>query len=75
MEMYDIAGLIAPRGLFIESGARDPIFPVRASRAAFDKAQHIYSVFGAANKIGHEIFDDEHVFYGKGAFEFLKRML
>jgi len=75
MEMYDIAGLIAPRGLFIESGVHDPIFPIRGSREAFDKAQHIYSVFGAANKIGHEIFDDEHVFYGKGAFEFLKRTL
>jgi cephalosporin-C deacetylase-like acetyl esterase len=75
VEMYDIAGLIAPRGLFVESGARDPIFPVHGSRAAVRKAQSIYSVFGAANKFGHEVFDDEHVFYGKGAFEFLKTML
>jgi dienelactone hydrolase len=75
IEMYDIAGLIAPRGLFIESGTRDPIFPIHASRAAFKKAEAIYSVFGAANQIAHEVFDDEHVFYGKGAFEFLKKML
>jgi cephalosporin-C deacetylase-like acetyl esterase len=75
IEMYDIAGLVAPRGLFIESGMRDPIFPIHGSRAAFKKAQDIYSVFGARDKIGHEIFDDEHVFYGKGAFEFLKKML
>jgi cephalosporin-C deacetylase-like acetyl esterase len=75
IEMYDIAGLVAPRGLFIESGARDPIFPIHGSRAAFKKAQDIYSAFGAADKIGHEVFDDEHVFYGKGAFEFLKKML
>lgn len=75
IEMYDLAGLIAPRGLFTESGERDPIFPIGGSRAAVKKAQAIYSAFGAANKIGHEVFDDEHVFYGKGAFEFLKRML
>jgi hypothetical protein len=34
-EMYDIAGLIAPRPLFAESGERDSIFPVEASRASF----------------------------------------
>jgi hypothetical protein len=33
-EMYDIAGLIAPRPLFAESGERDNIFPVEASRAS-----------------------------------------
>jgi dienelactone hydrolase len=75
IEMYDLAGLVAPRGLFVESGARDPIFPIRGSRAAVKKAQDIYAVFGAPNKIAHEVFDDEHVFYGKGAFEFLKRAL
>lgn len=75
IEMYDIAGLIAPRGLFIESGMRDPIFPISGSRAAVKKATDIYSVFGAPGKIGHEVFDDEHVFYGNGAFEFLKRVL
>jgi cephalosporin-C deacetylase-like acetyl esterase len=74
-EMYDLAGLIAPRGLFIESGLRDPIFPIRGSRAAFQKAQEIYDVFGKPINVGQEVFDDEHVFYGKGAFEFLKKML
>jgi dienelactone hydrolase len=75
IEMYDIAGLIAPRGLFVESGLRDPIFPIQGSRAAVRKARDIYAAFGAPDKIGNEIFDDEHVFYGKGAFEFLKKML
>lgn len=75
IEMYDIAGLVAPRGLFIESGTRDPIFPIHGSLAAVRKARVIYSTFGVPNKIGHEVFDDEHVFYGKGAFEFLKKML
>ncbi|HSE36133.1 MAG TPA: alpha/beta hydrolase family protein [Blastocatellia bacterium] len=75
IEMYDLAGLMAPRGLFVESGLRDPIFPIHGSRAAIKKAENIYSTFGSADKFGHEIFDGEHVFYGKGAFEFLKKML
>ncbi|HKQ05175.1 MAG TPA: alpha/beta hydrolase family protein [Blastocatellia bacterium] len=75
VEMYDLAGLVAPRGLFVESGTRDPIFPIAASRAAFKKAQAIYAVFGAPEMTGQEVFEGEHLFYGKGAFEFLKRQL
>ncbi|HJQ25308.1 MAG TPA: alpha/beta hydrolase family protein [Blastocatellia bacterium] len=75
VEMYDIAGLIAPRALFVESGTRDPIFPVEATRLALEKAQHIYEVFGASDSIGHEIFEGDHEFHGRGAFEFLKQRL
>jgi dienelactone hydrolase len=74
-EMADLAGLIAPRPLFIESGVRDPIFPVEATKAAFEKARSIYRVFGAEERIGMEIFDNEHVFHGVQAFPFLKRWL
>jgi len=75
IEMYDLAGLVAPRWLFAESGVRDRIFPIEGSRAAFKKAQHIYEVFGVPERIGQEIFDGEHEFNGKGAFEFLKKWL
>ncbi len=75
IEMYDVAGLIAPRALFVESGIRDPIFPIEGSRKAFKQAQSIYATFAASDKIGQEIFDDGHIFYGKGAFEFLKKRL
>ena len=33
-EMHDIAGLIAPRPLFVESGEKDNIFPIAASKAS-----------------------------------------
>ncbi|HST21085.1 MAG TPA: alpha/beta hydrolase family protein [Blastocatellia bacterium] len=75
VEMYDIAGLIAPRRLFVESATRDPIFPVEASKRAFDKARHIYAVFGVPENVGQEVFDGDHEFHGKGAFEFLKKWL
>ena len=34
-EMYDVAGLIAPRPLFAESGTKDPIFPIAGSMRRF----------------------------------------
>lgn len=74
-EMVDIAGLIAPRPLFIESGTRDSIFPVEATNAAFERVQAIYRVFGAADRLGKEIFENEHVFHGAQAFPFLKQWL
>jgi cephalosporin-C deacetylase-like acetyl esterase len=74
-EMYDIAGLIAPRALFAESGTKDNIFPYRATQLAVRKARVIYGVFGYRNRIGLEVFEGEHQFYGRGAFEFLAKWL
>lgn len=74
-EMYDVAGLIAPRGLFVEGGTKDPIFPVAATRKAYRQARRVWKVFGAQDSIGLEIFDDTHRWWGKGAFEFLDKNL
>ena len=74
-EMYDVAGLIAPRPFFAESGERDPIFPVQSARESFAKVREIYGVFGAADKIEHEVFDGEHVFWGKRGIPFVTRHL
>src|SRR5947199_4179125 len=74
-EMYDVAGLIAPRPLFAESGERDDIFPIAASRASFARVKKVYEVFGAGEKTAQETFDDAHSFYGKKGLPFLKRHL
>ncbi|MFA4015318.1 MAG: hypothetical protein RUDDFDWM_000398 [Candidatus Fervidibacterota bacterium] len=74
-EMWDIAGLIAPRALFVESGTKDAIFPVEATMRSYERLSKIYSVFNASEKLGLEIFEGEHMFYGKGAFQFLHRWL
>lgn len=74
-EMPDIAGLIAPRPLFCESGAKDDIFPVEAFRFAFGEVAKIYEVFGAAGRIGQEIFEAGHQFSGKLGFPFLEKHL
>ena len=74
-EQYDIAGLIAPRPLFAESGERDDIFPVDASKASFARGKKIYQVFGAAESIEQEVFDGPHSFWGKRGLAFLAKRL
>jgi dienelactone hydrolase len=74
-EMHDIAGLIAPRPLFVESGEKDNIFPVEASIKSFNHVREIYSMFGAADRIEQEVFPDEHAFWGKRGIPFLARQL
>jgi dienelactone hydrolase len=74
-EMYDIAGLIAPRPLFVESGEKDNIFPIKASIESFGKVREIYGVFGASDRIEQEVFPDEHSFWGKRGVPFVARHL
>ena len=74
-EMYDVAGLIAPRPLFAESGEKDTIFPISASRASFARVKSIYEVFGAGGVVEHEVFDGPHSFWGKRGIPFLAQHL
>ena len=55
-EMHDVAGLIAPRPLFVESGEKDNIFPIDASVESFRQVREIYTVFGAADRVEQEVF-------------------
>lgn len=74
-EMYDVAGLVAPRPLFAEGGLRDNIFPIAATRASFERVKRVYGVFGAADRTGLEVFDGPHGFSGKLGLPFLAKHL
>ncbi len=74
-EMYDIAGLIAPRPLFVESGEKDNIFPIQASIESFQKVKEIYTVFDAAAQVEQEVFNESHSFWGRRGIPFLVRHL
>jgi len=74
-EQYDVAGLIAPRAFFAESGERDNIFPVAAAREAFAKVKRVYEVMGAADACGHEVHRGEHVFHGVQGLPFMAKAL
>jgi dienelactone hydrolase len=74
-EMHDIAGLIAPRPLFVESGEKDDIFPIRASVESFNEVRTIYAAFGARDRAEQEVFPGEHSFWGRRGVPFLARHL
>ncbi len=74
-EMYDVAGLIAPRPVFIESGEQDKIFPIAFSLDSFHRLRKIYEVFGAGDSAQQEVFDGPHSFWGKRGLPFLAKNL
>jgi cephalosporin-C deacetylase-like acetyl esterase len=75
MEMSDVAGLVAPRCLFIESGRLDQIFPIEGSQRAADQTRQIFRTLGAEERMGYQIHEGAHEFHGVGAFEFLHRWM
>ena len=75
VELYDLAGLVAPRALFVESGENDRIFPIQGFTTAVEHARRIYGAFGAPAQFGSEVHPGVHEFHGAGAFAFLERVL
>jgi dienelactone hydrolase len=74
-EMSDIAGLIAPRPLFVESGEQDRIFPLAGFQQALAETQKVYRAFGFADMLQHEIHPHGHIFHGVKGIPFLKAHL
>lgn len=70
-EIGDFAAAIAPRALLIESGVRDPLFPIEGAREAHEKARRIYGLLGAGNALTVDEFDGRHRVRGTKAFPFL----
>ena len=70
-EIYDLAGLIAPRPMLIEAGTRDPIFPIEAVKEAVARTQEVYSVFGAKDQLETDYFEGRHRINGERAYNFL----
>ena len=73
--MYDVAGLIVPRPLFVESGDKDDIFPVEASREGFERVEKVYAVFDRSEFAEHQVFMGEHSFHGIAGLPFLAKHL
>lgn len=73
-EMYDLAGLIAPRPLLVESGSRDGIFPRRAVEQSVERANAIYRVFNGPS-LATDYFEGRHQVSGAKAYKFLQKAL
>lgn len=74
-EIHDLAGLIAPRPMLVESGAADTIFPREGVVKAVAEAVKAYRVFGAEQNLQTDYFEGGHQISGRLAYDFLWRHL
>lgn len=79
-EMPDLLGLIAPRGLFLEIGDQDHLFPLEAAQAAYAKLQEIYAASGQDHSVGlsgvtADVFSGGHEIHGGPAYAWLRKQL
>jgi dienelactone hydrolase len=74
-EMYDLAGLIAPRPMLVEAGDKDPLFPIQAVRKSVARARRVFGIFGAHKAIATDYFEGPHEISGRKAYSFLRTAL
>jgi pimeloyl-ACP methyl ester carboxylesterase len=70
-EIGDFAAAVAPRPLLIESGAKDPLFPIAGAREAHERARRVYELMGAAHALTVDVFHGRHRVSGAASFTFL----
>lgn len=75
LEHVDVAALIAPRPLLVESGTEDLLFPVASARKTVAQLTRVYEHFGAGDRIVHDVFEGGHRWYGAAVSRFLERWL
>jgi len=77
-DMGDIGALVAPRGLFIETGDRDPLNgtgELANVRSQVAISRKVFEVFGATDQLRHHIFHGEHRWDGTKAIPWLREQL
>ena len=76
IEHLDIAALIAPRPLLVESGMQDSIFPVGSARDTVGRLRAVYARLGAPDDVlVHDVFEGDHRWNGAAVPAFLERWL
>ncbi|OXM87983.1 dienelactone hydrolase family protein [Paenibacillus rigui] len=74
-DLPELIGLAAPRGLFVESGTEDPLFPVASVREAIDCLAAIYDAEKAADRFGTDLFQGKHEVSGRHSYDWLVQQL
>jgi dienelactone hydrolase len=74
-EMADLAGLVAPRPMLVETASHDPIFPTAAVLAGVERARGVYRAFGVEGQPEVDAFEGRHEISGARAFDFLAEAL
>lgn len=72
-EIYDFASALAPKELFIESGEKDKLFPIKSSKQAHDSIKRVYSLVNAEDKLHIDVFPGKHAVCGRKSFDWLAK--
>jgi dienelactone hydrolase len=75
LEHLDVASLVAPRPLLVETGTEDLLFPVQVASAEVAKLRAVYDLYGADDRLAHDVFEGDHQWHGEVAYPFLDRWL
>jgi dienelactone hydrolase len=75
LEHLDVASLVAPRPMLVESGTEDPIFPAGVARKTVAQLRAVYAALGAEDHLYHDVFAGGHQWHGDMAYPFLDRFL
>jgi len=74
-DMDEIASLIIPRHILIESGEKDTLFPIDSVNDMVQRLEEKYQKAKVYGRIKHNIFPGNHIFSGKGMAEWLNESL
>jgi hypothetical protein len=74
-EMGDIAGLLAPRPLFVESARSDDCFPWKYTEPVLSRLRKVYEIADATDRLKINVHEGGHQYYGNGVLEFWENYL
>jgi hypothetical protein len=74
LEHADLASLIVPRPLLVESPT-DDIFPLEAANEAVSELRRLYALCGVPERIDQDVFEAGHEISGAKAFDWFERWL
>lgn len=76
LEHVDVAALVAPRPMLVETGRDDDLFPEESARETVSRLRRVYAAVGAPDDaLVHDVFDGGHQWHGVEAYPFLDRWL
>jgi len=72
-EMSDVGALIAPRPMLVISGSNDGIFPIEATKRAFETLSGTYRLLGAEDALESDFFEGVHEWSNRKTLPFLAK--
>ena len=72
-EMSDVAALIAPRPMLVISGSEDSIFPIDATKRAFETLAKTYELLGARGSLESDFFEGVHEWSNRKTLPFIEK--